>query len=90
MTSYILTLKDKPEGVFSVIDRITGENVIPIFDEQDDAERYAIQLVERENGPDLQIIEIDQELIIAACDERDQRYAIITIDDFIIPPFDLE
>lgn len=89
MSSYILTLKDKPEGVFSVVDRITGDHVIPIFDEQDDAERYAIQLIERENGPDLQIVEIDQDLIIAACDEREQRYAIITVDDFIIPPPDL-
>lgn len=90
MISYILTLKDKPEGVFSVIDRDTGDHVIPIFDEQDDAERYAIQLIERENGPDLQIVEVDQDLIIEACDERDHRYAIITVDDFIIPPPDLE
>ena len=89
MSTYILTLKDKPEGVFSVVDTITGDHVIPIFDEQDDAERYAIQLIERENGPDLQIVEIDQDLIIEACDERDQRYAIITVDDFIIPPLDL-
>ena len=89
MSSYILTLKDKPEGVFSVVVTITGDHVIPIFDEQDDAERYAIQLIERENGPELQIVEIDQDLIIEACDERDQRYAIITVDDFIIPPLDL-
>ena len=39
--SYILTLKDLPEGVFSVVDKSTGEHVIPIFDEQDDCERYA-------------------------------------------------
>jgi len=90
MSTYILTLIDKPEGVFSVVDKITGENVIPIFENEDDAERYAIQLIEISNGPELQIIEIEKELIIAACEERYQRYAIITIDDFIIPPLDLE
>lgn len=89
MPAYILSLIDRPEGVFSVVDRITGENVIPIFEDEDDAERYAIQLVEIVNGPELQIIEIEKELIVAACEERDQRYAIITIDDFIIPPPDL-
>jgi len=26
---------------------------------------------------------------VNACEERDQKYAIITIDDFLIPPKDL-
>jgi hypothetical protein len=89
MTSYILTLRDRPEGVFSVIDKITGEHIIPIFEDEDDAERYAIQLTETSLNIDLQIIEIDKDFIVAACEERDQKYAIITIDDFIIPPQDI-
>ena len=86
MTTYILTLKDKPEGVFSVIDRITGEHIIPIFEDEDDAERYAIQLLDTEMNLELQILEIEKDYIVAACEERNQKYAIITIDDFIIPP----
>ena len=86
MTTYILTLKDKPEGVFSVIDKITGEHIIPIFEDEDDAERYAIQLLDTQMNVELQILEIEKDYIVAACEERNQKYAIISIDDFIIPP----
>lgn len=86
--SYILTLKDLPEGVFSIIDKDTGEHVVPIFDEFDDCERYAEQLSDNESDLELQMIEIEKELIVYACEQRDQKYAIITVDDFIIPPDD--
>ena len=33
-----------------------------------------------------EIIEIEKELIVAACEEKEHGYAIITVDDFIIPP----
>lgn len=87
--SFILTLKDKPEGVFSVIDNMSGDHIVPVFDEQDDCERYAIQLSEGETDLELQMVEIDRDLMIHACEQRDQKYAIITTDDFIIPPDDL-
>jgi len=88
--AYILTLVDHPEGVFSIIDRMSGDKVVPIFECQDDAERYALQLIEDEEAPELQLVEIEKKLIIAACEQRDHRYAIISVDDFIIPPIDLE
>ncbi len=87
---YILTLKDKPEGVFSVIDTNSGDQIIPIFECEDDAERYQEQLEYKTKRYELQIIEIPEEVIINACQEREQKYAIITEDDFIIPPEDLE
>jgi hypothetical protein len=87
--SFILTLKDMPEGVFSVVDKDTGDHVIPIFDDRDDCERYAEQLSSSESQLDLQMIQIEKQLIVFACEQREQRYAIITIDDFIIPPDDL-
>jgi hypothetical protein len=89
-STYILTLTNNPEGVFSLIDKTEGNQIIPIFEDQDDAERYAIQLLELNNGPDLSIVEIDRELIIAACEDRSHKYAIISQDDFIIPPTDTE
>ena len=89
-STYILTLIEQPEGVFSLIDRMSGDQIIPIFENQDDAERYALQLIEDKNGPDLQLVEIEKELIIAACEQKNHRYAIITVDDFIIPPVDPE
>ena len=89
-STYILTLVEQPEGVFSIIDRMSGDQIIPIFENQDDAERYALQLIEDEEAPELQLVEIEKELIVAACEQRNHRYAIITVDDFIIPPVDLE
>lgn len=86
---YILTLADKVEGVFSVIDE-DQDQIIPIFEHADDAERYNGMMAMDSTNPLLQVVEIDDELIINACEERYQKYAIITKDDFLIPPKDLE
>lgn len=86
---YILTLANKIEGVFSVISE-EGDQIIPIFEDADDAERYNGMMVMDATNPKLQVIEIDEELIVGACEERYQKYAIITKDDFLIPPKDLE
>lgn len=85
---FILTLKDNPEGVFSVIDD-EGDQIIPIFECEDDAERYQEQLQLSAEKYKLEVIEIAEKTIVSACEERDQKYAIITIDDFIIPPHDI-
>lgn len=87
---YILTLKNRPDGVFSVIDHDNGDQIIPIFECEDDAERYQEQLEEKTEKYLLQVVEIPEEVIINACQEREQKYAIITQDDFIIPPEDIE
>ena len=87
---YILTLMNRPEGVFSVIDD-DGERIIPIFERADDAIRYNDMMgVEEPDVAALQIVEIDKEIIVTACEERFHKYAIITEDDFLIPPKDLE
>ena len=87
---YILTLMDRPEGVFSVIDD-DGERIIPIFESADDAIRYNDMMgVEEPDVSALQIVEIDKEIIVTACEERFHKYAIITKDDFLVPPKDLE
>ena len=86
---YILTLADKIEGVFSVISE-EGDQIIPIFEDADDAERYNGMMVMDATNPRLRVVEIDEELIVGACEERYQKYAIITKDDFLIPPKDLE
>jgi hypothetical protein len=85
---FILTLKDKPEGVFSIIDSDCGDQIIPIFECEDDAERYQELLGAKTQRYKLEVVEIPEEEIVTACEERDQKYAIITQDDFIIPPED--
>ena len=87
--SYILTLKNRPEGVFSVVSDITGEHVIPIFEDKDDIIRYAEQIVQDSQNPPLQVMKVPTEDIVTACQEKKQKYVIITIDDMMIPPFEL-
>jgi hypothetical protein len=83
---FILTLRGHETGVFSLVDDL-GDQVIPIFEEYDDAERYHIMIVDQSNKEiPLEITDIDVEVITAACDEKDQKYAIITSDDLLIPP----
>jgi len=86
---YILTLADKMEGVFSVVSD-DGDKIVPIFESVDDAERYNGMMVLYSTEVKLQVIEIEEEIIVNACEERYQKYAIITKDDFLIPPKDLE
>ena len=86
--SYILTLKNRPDGVFSVVSDITGEHVIPIFEDKDDIIRYAEQLSEETINPPLQVIKVPTQDIVTACEEKKQKYVIITIDDMMIPPFE--
>lgn len=85
---YILTLKGRPDGVFSVRDDL-GDQIIPVFEEEDDATRYFYMIEGETECPPLQVIEIPEDAIINACEEKDQKYAIITQDDFIVPPQDL-
>ena len=86
---FILTLEDHPDGVFSVFDE-DEDRVIPIWTEGDDAERYLMMIEEDEDYPPMQVVELEDHVIIAACQDRGQRFSIITPDDFLIPPDDLE
>jgi len=86
---YIVTLEDHPDGVYSVFDE-EDDKVIPIFQEEDDADRYLLMLQEDADYPPMQIVEIDDHVIIGACQERGQKFSIITPDDFLIPPNDRE
>ena len=86
---YILTLHGQETGVFSLVNDV-GEQVIPLFQEYDDAERYNILMHDlTEKKIPLDITEVDEEVIVTACEDRDQKYAIITSDDLLIPPEDI-
>lgn len=83
---FIITLEDKEEGVYSIVDE-DGEYVIPVFEEEDDAERYYFMLEAGDQKyPPLQIFKIDDEHFVKVCEQRDQKYVIITKDDLIVPP----
>ena len=84
---FVLTLENHPDGVFSVFDS-TDDRVIPIFIEGDDAERYLMMMEIDDDYPPMQVVEMEDHVIIGACQDRGQKFSIITPDDFLIPPDD--
>ena len=82
---YLLTLKHKQDdGAYAVLNRY-GEKVLFMFEEEDDAERYAMMLDENEQRK-LDVIEIDDALAIRTCKMYNYKYAVITPNDIVIPP----
>ena len=82
---FLLTLKDrKDDGAFAVEDD-SGDKVLFLFEQEDDAERYAMQLNETE-GSNMIVIDVDGKLAIRTCKMYNYKYAVITPDDIVIPP----
>ena len=60
---FILTIEGKEkEGAYAVPDKKGGQ-ILYIFEEEDDADRYAMML-EDEGYPDMNVLEVDEELMI--------------------------
>ena len=82
---YLLTLKDyNDEGAYAVLNKY-GEKVLFLFQKEDDAERYAMQLNDQEKNP-MKVIEVDDQLAIMTCRRYNYKYAVITPNDIVIPP----
>jgi hypothetical protein len=83
---YLLTLKDRrDDGAYAVLNRY-GEKVLFMFEEEDDAERYAMMISDEEDNADLNVIEIDDALAITTCKRYNYKYAVITPNDIVVPP----
>jgi ketosteroid isomerase-like protein len=82
---FLLTLKDgKDDGAYAVQDK-HGHKVLFLFEEEDDAERYAMMLYDEEDA-DMDVVEVDDELAIKTCRMYNYKYAVITSNDIVIPP----
>ena len=82
---FILTVAGKEnEGAYSVKDS-EGSQILYLFEEEDDAVRYAIML-EEEDYPEMHVIEVEDEVMIKTCEAHDYNYTIITENDIEIPP----
>ena len=82
---YLLTLREsKEEGAYAVQDRY-GDKVLFLFEEEDDAVRYAMRLEDQEDAL-MDVVEVDDELAIKTCKMHSYKYAVITSDDIVIPP----
>ena len=82
---FILTLNGKEnEGAYSVKNE-EGEHVLYLFEQEDDATRYAMQL-EDNDYPEMHVIEVDPEMMIGVCEENGYGDSVITPNDIVIPP----
>ena len=82
---FILTVAGKEnEGAYSVKD-LEGNQILYLFEEEDDATRFAMML-EEEDYPEMNVIEVDDEVMIKTCEHHDYNYTVITENDIVIPP----
>jgi hypothetical protein len=82
---FILTVKGKEDdGAYSVANE-HGVKVLYIFEEEDDATRFSIML-ENNDYPEMNVLEVEDELLLYTCEQHEYNYAIITKNDLVIPP----
>jgi len=84
---YLLTLQDrKDDGAYAVADQY-GEKVLFLFQDEDDAERYAMMLSDNDHyEKPMEVIEVDDDVAVKTCRIHNYKYAVITPNDFVIPP----
>jgi len=83
---FLLTIKDrKDDGAYAVKNK-KGEKVLFLFEEEDDANRYAMMLEEDEEPAEMEVVEVDGALAIRTCRLYNYKYAVITPNDIVIPP----
>jgi len=84
---FILTINGKEkEGAYSVTDD-EGDQILYLFEEEDDAVRYAMML-EEDGYPEMHVIEIEDKVMLKTCEMHGYQYTVITPDDVVIPPTD--
>ena len=82
---FLLTLKNrKDDGAYAVQNK-KGEKVLFLFEDEDDADRYAMMLEEEEQA-NMEVVEVDGALAIRTCKLYNYKYAVITPNDIVIPP----
>ena len=82
---FLLTLKNrKDDGAYAVQNK-KGEKVLFLFEDEDDADRYAMMLEEEEEA-NMEVVEVDGALAIRTCRLYNYKYAVITPNDIVIPP----
>ena len=82
---FILTIDGKEkDGAYSVQNE-DGDHVLYMFQEKDDASRYAM-LLEEESYPDMHVLEVDPDMMMSVCETHGYEYTVITKNDIEKPP----
>ena len=82
---FLLASKNSSQQGAYAVENQDGENVLFFFEEEDDADRYALQL-QVEQDRHLSVVEIEEGLAIRTCKMYNYRYAVIKSEDIVIPP----
>ena len=72
------------EGAYTVPND-DGDDILYLFQEEDDATRYAL-LLEEDGHPEMPIIEVEDHVMMKTCEMHGYQYVLITPDDIVIPP----
>ena len=82
---FIITIEGREDkGAYAVEDE-DGDSILYLFEEEDDACRFAMML-EEQGFPEMHVIEVDDDLILKTCEIQNCRYTLITQDDIVVPP----
>ena len=82
---FILASKNSSQQGAYAVENQNGENVLFFFEEEDDADRYAM-LLQAQEDRSLSVIEIEEGLAFRTCKMYNYRYAGIKSEDIVIPP----
>ena len=82
---WLLTIRsEKEEGAYAVHNKY-GEKVLFMFQQEDDANRYAMMMEDQEDSK-MDVIEVDDNVAIMTCKRYNYKYAVVTPNDIVIPP----
>ena len=82
---FLLTVAGKEtNGAYSVTDE-DGDQILYLFEQEDDAMRFTMQL-EDKDYPEMNVMEVEDEVMIKTCEVHDYNYTVITSDDIVVPP----
>ena len=83
--TYILCPEDAVDdgAVYTVTDP-DDNDILLIFDEETDAERYSLFLEEAGEDP-YKVIEVEKDIVIDLCEIQGYTYSIVTKDTLVLP-----
>lgn len=82
---YLITIYGKEEeGAYAGVDEF-GNHILYIFEEEDDAIRFAM-LLEEEDYPKMKVLEVEEKVVVKACELHGYEYRVFTSEDIVIPP----
>lgn len=84
---WILTVQGRETDGAYAVENDDGVKTLFIFEDEDDAIRYAMMNdMADKKMPKLIPTEVDEDVAIKACEMYDYPYAIISSSDLVIPP----